>query len=138
MEPPEVVDHLVRLGQWTASRSSGPGGQHRDKASTRAELTLSLDSLVGLEPAVASKLVEALELDERPLRITVQDERSLSRNQELAIERLRALVTEALAPPPPPRRPTRATRASRQRRLTDKARRGYNKSLRRPPPADDA
>ena len=138
MDPAEVVEHLVRLGQWTASRSSGPGGQHRDKASTRAELTISLESLPGLEPEVASKLVEALELDQRPLRITVQDERSLSRNQEIAIERLSRLVEDALAPPAPPRRPTRPTRASRQRRLTEKARRGHDKSLRRPPPADDA
>jgi ribosome-associated protein len=138
VDPQEVVDHLVRLGQWTASRSSGPGGQHRDKASTRAELTVTFDSLAGLEPEVASKLLEALELDERPLRITVQDERSLSRNQEIAVERLGRLVADALAPPAPARRPTRPTRASRQRRLSEKARRGQDKALRRPPPPDDA
>jgi ribosome-associated protein len=136
MEAAEVIEHLLRSAQWTASRSSGPGGQHRDKASTRAELTIGDDSLVGLDAETAARLVEVLGLDERPLRITVQDERSLSRNQELAVERLTELVTRALAPPPPPRRPTRPSRARRQARLDDKTRRGSVKRLRRPP--DDA
>jgi len=129
----EVVEHLLRSAQWTASRSSGPGGQHRDKASTRAELTVGVESLIGLEPAVADRLARALGLQERPLRITVQDERSLSRNQEIAGERLADLVAHALAPPPPARRPTRPSRARRAARLDSKTRRGSVKRLRRPP-----
>ena len=133
MEPSEVVEHLLKSARWSASRSSGPGGQHRDKASTRAELTIDSDSLAGLEPELASRLTLGLGLDERPLRITVQDERSLTRNQEIAVERLTELVTQALAPPAPPRRPTRPSRASREKRLAGKIRRGTTKSLRRPP-----
>lgn len=133
MEPSEVVEHLLKSARWSASRSSGPGGQHRDKASTRAELTIDSDSLAGLEPEVASRLTLGLGLDERPLRISVQDERSLTRNQEIAVERLTELVTQALAPPAPPRRPTRPSRASREKRLAGKIRRGSTKSLRRPP-----
>ena len=133
MEPTEIVDHLLKSAEWTASRSSGPGGQHRDKASTRAELTLTLDSLAGLAPEVVSQLATALALEERPLRIVVQDDRSLSRNRDIAVERLRELVSRALEPPSPPRRPTRPTRTSRERRLVEKARRGRDKVLRRPP-----
>jgi len=133
----DVLAHLLRAAVWTASRSSGPGGQHRDKASTRAELTLTLDSLAGLEADIAARLAASLGLEEQPLRIVVQDERSLSRNRELAIARLAELVEEALAPPPPPRRPTRPGRASRERRLTEKVRRGRDKVLRqRPADAD--
>src|ERR1700682_6055216 len=132
MEVGEVVEHLLKGAVWTASRSSGPGGQHRDKASTRAELTLGADSLAGLEPDVADRLMLGLGLDERPLRITVQDDRSLSRNQEIAAERLTALVARALAPPPPPRRPTRPSRRKRAARVDDKTRRGSIKRLRRP------
>ena len=138
MELSEVLDQVVRAAQWGASRSSGPGGQHRDKASTRAELTVSPESLSGLDPGVASTLVQALGLEERPLRILVQEERSLSRNQEIAIERLGKLLARALAPPAPPRHPTRPTRASKNRRLAAKARRGAAKSLRRPPDESDA
>jgi ribosome-associated protein len=136
VEAGEVVDHLLRTAQWTASRSSGPGGQHRDKASTRAELTVGQQSLVGLEPTVATRLVTALGLDARPLRIVIQDERSLSSNQEIAIARLLELVERALAPPPPPRRPTRPSRTKREARLADKARRGDTKRLRRPAAED--
>src|SRR3977135_1918808 len=136
MDVGEVVEHLLRSAQWTASRSSGPGGQHRDKASTRAELTIGDDSLVGLDVETAARLLEVLGLDERPLRITVQDDRSLSRNQELADARLTEHITRALAPPPPSRRPTRPSRRRRQARLDDKTRRGSVKRLRRPP--DDA
>lgn len=132
MDPSEAVEHLLKSAQWTASRSSGPGGQHRDKASTRAELTLGEDALAGLEPDVADRLAEALDMRERPLRIVVQDERSLARNQEIAVERLRELVKEALTPAVP-RRPTRPSRASRERRISEKVRRARAKALRRAP-----
>ena len=133
VEASEVVEQLLRGARWTASRSSGPGGQHRDKASTRAELTIDEDSVLGLEARTAERLTNALGLAERPLRIAIQDERSLSRNQEIAVERLTELVAQALAPPPAPRRPTRPSRAKRQARLSDKTRRGETKRLRRPP-----
>ena len=135
MQSSDVVDHLLKSADWSASRSSGPGGQHRDKASTRAELTVRLENLEGLAPEVADALKRALRLEERPLRLSVQDERSLTRNQEIAIERLQRLVAEVLAPATP-RLPTRPSRSSRERRLADKVRRGAAKSLRRPPPAD--
>src|SRR5450755_3651237 len=130
MEVGEVVEHLLKGAVWTASRSSGPGGQHRDKASTRAELTVGPDSLIGLEPEIADRLRRELGLDERPLRITVQEDRSLSRNQEIATARLTELVARALAPPPPPRRPTRPSRRKRAARVDDKTRRGTVKRLR--------
>jgi ribosome-associated protein len=133
MDAGEVIEHVLKTAQWTASRSSGPGGQHRDKASTRAELTITEDSLIGLDPDIAARLVEALGLDERPLRISVQDERSLSRNQDIAADRLTELISQALAPPPPPRRPTRPSRSKRAARVDDKTRHGSIKRLRRPP-----
>jgi ribosome-associated protein len=136
MDADALVEHLLRRARWSASRSSGPGGQHRDKASTRAELTLDIDTLDGLEPALAALLAGRLRLAERPLRITVQDERSLARNQDLAIERLADLVAEAIAPPPPARRPTRPSRSARAARVSDKLRRGGTKRLRKPPSDD--
>ena len=132
MRPDEITTHLLRRAQWSASRSSGPGGQHRDKASTRAELTLTADSLEGLETDVAARLAQALGLDTGPVRIAIQDERSLTRNQEIAAQRLHDRVAEALATPPP-RRPTRPSRAARRKRLDAKARRGEVKQKRRPP-----
>src|SRR5437762_12607666 len=137
MEVDAVIEHLLKNAEWSASRSSGPGGQHRDKASTRAELTIDLESLAGLQPTIAARLSEALGIEDKPLRIAVQDERSLSRNQEIAVARLTERVALALAPPAPPRRPTRPSRARRAARLDSKTRRGDVKRLRRAPPADE-
>ena len=35
MDPDEITAYLLRRPQWSASRSSGPGGQHRDKAQSQ-------------------------------------------------------------------------------------------------------
>ena len=134
MDAEAVVEHLLKQAQWTASRSSGPGGQHRDKASTRAELTVELETLDGLPAEIVELLERKLRL---PLRIAIQDDRSLLRNQEIAARRLTELVTEALAPPPPPRRPTRPTRWARESRLASKVRRGSTKRLRQAPDDGD-
>lgn len=139
MDPDEITAQLLGRARWSASRSSGPGGQHRDKASTRAELVLEtncLDSLDGLDAALVARLGRALGLEAGPLRIAIQDERSLARNQEIAAERLRERVARALSPPPPRRRPSRPSRAARRERLDAKTRRASVKRLRRPPTAE--
>jgi ribosome-associated protein len=136
MDARAVTEHLLQRAGWSASRSSGPGGQHRDKASTRAELVVDGDALVGLPSHQAERLAERLGLDERPLRILSQVERSLGRNREIAAARLGALVAAALAPDPPQRRPTRPGRPAREKRLASKTHRGTVKRLRRPPESD--
>jgi ribosome-associated protein len=111
------------------SRSSGPGGQHAQKAETRVEALFDVDASAALTPAqkrrVAAKAGPVL-------RAVAQDERSQARNRELATERLVAALREALRVERP-RRPTNPTAASRERRLEEKRRRGETKRLRRPP-----
>lgn len=136
MSPERVAALLAERAAWTYSRSSGAGGQRRDHAETRAELTVRRADLEGLPERVAGRLTRALGLDRRPLRMTSQAERSRERNREVVIARLERRVAEALAPPSPARRPTRPTRGAKERRLADKARRARIKSGRRPP-ADD-
>src|SRR5579859_6698634 len=123
MDADEITQHMLRRAQWSASRSSGPGGQHRDKASTRAELVLTSETLEGLDPEIADRLARRLGLDVDSLRISIQDERSLTRNQQIAAERLRQRVVDALAAEPPARRPTRPRRGARRARLDAKIRR---------------
>jgi ribosome-associated protein len=66
-----------------------------------------------------------------------QDARSQTRNRELALERLRRRLTEALIPPRR-RHATRPTAASVRRRLESKRQQGARKRDRRRPRADDA
>ncbi len=61
-----------------------------------------------------------------------QDERSQSRNRELALERVAGQLREALRVRRP-RRPTAPSTAARERRLEEKKRRAATKQLRRPP-----
>ncbi len=133
MTPERVAALLAGRGLWTYSRASGPGGQRRDHAETRAELTIRRDDLEGLPQPVAERLAERLRLDVRPLRLSSQADRSRERNREVVLARLERRVADALAPPAPPRRPTRPTRASAERRLAGKARRSSVKEGRRRP-----
>jgi ribosome-associated protein len=62
-----------------------------------------------------------------------QDERSRSRNRELALERLVVALREALRVERK-RVPTKPSAAARERRLEQKKRRSQTKRLRRSPP----
>ncbi|HET6690252.1 MAG TPA: hypothetical protein VFG74_05250 [Miltoncostaeaceae bacterium] len=136
MTAAEVAALLAGRGLWTYSRASGPGGQRRDHAETRAELTIRRDHLEGLPEPVAERLARRLRLDVRPLRLSSQADRSRERNREVVLARLERRVADALAPPAPPRRPTRPSRASAERRLAGKARRASVKEGRRRPDPD--
>ncbi|MGI8609842.1 MAG: peptide chain release factor-like protein [Candidatus Dormibacteria bacterium] len=128
-----VAEHLLQAATWTSSRSSGPGGQRRDKVATRAELTIPPGALEGLDEFTAGRLVRSLGLGDADLRITSQEDRMLSRNREIAVERLKELLMSALAPPPPRRRATRPSRARVEERVAGKRQRSAVKHLRRPP-----
>ncbi|HEY8739187.1 MAG TPA: peptide chain release factor-like protein [Candidatus Dormibacteraeota bacterium] len=132
----EVVDHLVARATWSATRSSGPGGQRRDKVATRAELVIPADATDGLDDFTARGLSFRLGLDQGDLRITSQEDRMLGRNREIAVERLREMVADALAPPPPRRRATRPSRSAVRERVEGKRQRSATKNLRRPPDGD--
>ena len=122
------------------SRAGGPGGQHVNTSSTRAELTFDLEhspTLTEAERARARRRLRTRLDGEGRLRVVAQDERSQLRNRELAVRRFAELMREALAPPPPPRRPTKPSRAAKARRVEGKKRTGQVKKLRRPPNPDE-
>jgi ribosome-associated protein len=114
------------------SRSSGPGGQHAQKTETRVEAVFDVETSATLSEAQKRRLVERIG---PTVRAVSQDERSQSRNRELALERLAAELAKGLARPRR-RRPTSPPRAAEERRLAEKKLRGKTKRLRRPP-ADD-
>ena len=114
------------------SRSSGPGGQHAQKSSTRVEALLDVEASSALTEVQKRRVVDRAG---PVLRAVAQDERSQLRNKELAIERLVEKLRAALAVPRP-RVPTAPTAGASERRLERKRRRARTKQLRRPP-ADD-
>jgi ribosome-associated protein len=123
----------------SASRSSGPGGQHVNKSETRVTLRWSVRDSAVLDPGQRRRLLARLahRLTRRgQLVVHAQRFRSRARNRAMARERMAELVRDALQV----RRSRVATgpsRASVRRRLESKRRRSAVKHTRRPP-RDDA
>lgn len=111
------------------SRSSGPGGQHAQKSSTRVEVVFGVETSAALSEVQKRRVIARVG---PVVRAVAQDERSQAKNRELAIERLVEKLREALAVPRR-RVPTTPTAAARERRLEEKRHRGRTKALRRPP-----
>ncbi len=111
------------------SRSSGAGGQHVNKTSSRVEIfwnvltsrVLTDDQRARLREKLASRLTT-----DGSIRVVASDMRSQSRNRDLAEERLADLVRRALVVPRK-RKPTKPTRAAKEARLESKKRHSNKK-----------
>jgi len=115
------------------SASGGPGGQHANKAATRAELTFDIETSAAFTDAERARVRQRLG---STIRVVADDERSQRRNRELAEERLATRLREALHVPRR-RRATRPTRASQRRRVEAKKQRGELKRGRQRPTSED-
>jgi len=117
---------------FTASRSSGPGGQYVNKVNTR--ITLWFD--VAQSPSLTEdqKMRIQIHLSTRVsktgmLRVVAQSSRSQLANKELATLRFVELIKEALQENPP-RKKTRIPSGARQQRIDSKKHRSRFKKLR--------
>lgn len=138
--PVAVNDRLIIPDaelQWRFSPSGGPGGQHANKANTRAELSWNLAESAVLSTALSATQRSRLlaKLGEVAV-VVVDEERSQSRNRDIAEQRLAARVRAALVVPKP-RRKTKPSRGAKERRLKAKRSRSQDKQLRRRPGRDD-
>jgi ribosome-associated protein len=116
-----------------ASRSSGPGGQHANTTASRIEASFDVAASEALTDEQKRRIMARL----GPRVVAVaQDERSQTRNRELALQRLAHRLQTALAPRRP-RHPTRPTRSSVTQRLDAKRRQSERKRDRRSPPVDE-
>ena len=119
---------------FSAIRAQGAGGQNVNKVSNAVHLRYDI-AASSLPEAVKARLLAWR--DQRisgdgVVVIKAQDHRSLERNRQDAMDRLRALIEDA-AHVPLARRATRPTRASQRRRVEGKVQRGQVKALRGKP-----
>lgn len=118
--------------KFSVSRSSGPGGQHINKVSTRVTLSfdvpaspnLTEDQKEWLQKQLASRLTK-----EGVLQIHSQDSRSQIANKRAAIERFIEIMRQALIKPKKRRR-KRMSMAAKYERLHAKKHRGEIKKNR--------
>lgn len=119
--------------EWRFTTSGGPGGQHANKTSTRAEVSFDVVAAKSLGPRQRARLLERLG---PTVRVAAADERSQLRNRELALERLASRLADALRVERP-RVPTAPSASARARRLTDKRRQSARKRDRSRPIDDE-
>ena len=114
--------------QFRFTPSGGPGGQHANKVSTRVEVRFDVSGSPSLGPRQRARLLDRLGPE---VRVTADDERSQLRNRQVAVDRLRVRLADALHVDKP-RRPTRPSRGAKERRLALKRQTSERKRNRRP------
>ncbi|MEM7622978.1 MAG: alternative ribosome rescue aminoacyl-tRNA hydrolase ArfB, partial [Planctomycetota bacterium] len=119
---------------YSFSRADGPGGQNVNKRSTRAQLRVSIRSIIFDERAKLRlrRSAGSLLVGDDELLITSAEHRSQRMNAKACFERLAALVRAACVEPKV-RKKTKPSRASTAKRLDAKKRASNIKKLRRRP-----
>lgn len=113
----------VRELTWRFDPSGGPGGQHANRASSRAELRWNVEGSASLSEGQRARLLDKLGPE---VRISVDEARSQSRNRSIALDRLAERIRDAMKPERT-RRPTKPSKGAKRRRLEDKRKRSQTK-----------
>ena len=132
------IEKLLKELSFKAIRSSGAGGQHVNKVSSKVELTFDLLNSDELTQKQKDLLVEKLatKLTKNSVLILQCDEgRSQHKNKEVVIKRFVDLITAGLIRPKK-RKPTKPSKASIKKRLLSKKKLSAKKSIRKKPDLD--
>lgn len=118
---------------FNATRSSGPGGQHVNKVSTRVELRFDIPAsqllLEEEKKTIADKLASRINKD-GILILVSQSERSQYDNKTKVVEKFYTLLEKSLTPVKK-RKPTSRTSSSIAKRLETKRIRSEKKKIRK-------
>lgn len=126
---------IIQELQFKAIRSSGPGGQHANKVSSKVELTFDIPNSKGLSAEEKNRLFFKLKSKlskENVLTLQCDESRSQHKNKDIVIKRFFELVKKALLLPKKRKR-TKPSRGAIEKRLQAKKRAALKKVNRSKP-----
>ena len=129
------IELLISELTFKAVRSSGAGGQHVNKASSKVMLFFNVSKSEGLSEDEKELLLKNLgsKLTKDYILILNSDEsRSQHKNKELVIKRFMSLLESGLVVPKK-RKPTKIPKAVIKKRLDNKHKQSVKKSSRKKP-----
>ncbi|NOR28105.1 MAG: aminoacyl-tRNA hydrolase [Lutibacter sp.] len=128
-------EKIIKELKFKAVRSSGAGGQHVNKVSSKIELYFDLNASSELaedEKELLSIKLKTKLTKENLLLLQCDESRSQHKNKEIVIKRFLEIITEGLKIPKK-RRPTKPSKSSIKKRLEKKKKQAYKKVLRNKP-----
>ncbi len=131
-------DVIISELQFKAIRSSGPGGQHANKVSSKVEVAFDVQNSNGISEREKSRLFLKLKskLSKNGVLVFQCDEsRSQHTNKSIVIKRLLDLLSIALVIPKK-RKPSKPSRSSIEKRLKSKKKAALKKANRSKPRLD--
>ena len=134
MNATQIIEEL----KFKAVRSSGSGGQHVNKVSSKIELTFDLEnsnSLSEFEKEVLKTKLSSRLTKEKILILFCEETRSQHRNKGIAIKRFLELIKTLLIRPKK-RRPSKPSLSSIKKKTEHKKRTSIKKALRKKPRLD--
>ncbi len=132
------TQNLIKELSFKAIRSSGAGGQHVNKTSSKIVLTfdiLNSNCLTEDEKDILLQKLKTRLSKENTLTLNCDESRSQHRNKEIAIKRFLGLISNGLKVQKP-RKKSKPSKASIRKRLEKKAKHALKKAHRKKPKFD--
>ncbi len=121
--------------KFKAIRSSGAGGQHVNKTSSKIELTFDVansNALTENQKSILKQKLSSKLTKEHVLILFCEETRSQHKNKELAIKRFLKLIEKSLIRPKK-RKATKPSLSALKRKAENKQRNSVKKALRKKP-----
>lgn len=126
---------IIKELEFKASRSSGAGGQHVNKVSSKVSVMFNIQNSTGLTTEEKEQLQVKLKNrvnKEGQLVLFCEESRSQHKNKELVIDKLFVLIKQGLKQKKP-RKATKPSKSSIEKRMQKKKIKSVKKILRSKP-----